>query len=67
MLHAGICAGGRPQGRSLPRPVIQWIMRHSTITLAMDRYTHAFRGDEAAAIAKLPGLQVISQHNAAKE
>jgi integrase len=36
--------------------VIQRIMRHSTITLTMDRYTHAFRADEAAALAKLPDL-----------
>ena len=31
-------------------------MRHSTITLTMDRYTHLFKGDEAAAVAELPEL-----------
>ena len=36
--------------------VIQRVLRHSTITLTMDKYTHAFKGDEAAAIAKLPDL-----------
>ena len=36
--------------------VIQRIMRHSTITLTMDRYSHAYRADEAAAIAKLPDI-----------
>ena len=36
--------------------VIQRIMRHSTITLTMDRYTHPFKGDESAAIASLPDL-----------
>ncbi len=36
--------------------VIQRVLRHSTITLTLDRYTHAFRGDEAAAIARLPSL-----------
>ena len=36
--------------------LIQRIMRHSSITLTMDRYTHAFREDEVAAIAKLPDL-----------
>ncbi len=37
--------------------VIQRIMRHSTITLTMDRYTHVFRSDETAAIARLPDLR----------
>ncbi len=36
--------------------VIQRVMRHSTITLTMDRYTHAFKSDEAEAIQKLPDL-----------
>ena len=36
--------------------VFQRIMRHSTITLTMDRYTHAFKGDEAEAVNKLPSL-----------
>jgi integrase len=30
------------------------------ITLTMDRYTHVFRGDEAAAIAKLPKITVAN-------
>ena len=38
------------------RKVIQRVMRHSTITLTMDRYTHAFKSDEADAVAKLPDL-----------
>ncbi len=41
--------------------LIQRIMRHSTITLTMDRYTHAFKADEAAAVAKLPTLDNESQ------
>jgi len=36
--------------------VIQRIMRHSTITLTMDRYTHPFKGDEAKAVNTLPSL-----------
>ena len=36
--------------------VIQRLMRHSTITLTMDRYTHAFKSDETEAVAKLPDL-----------
>ena len=36
--------------------VIQAVMRHSTITLTMDRYTHLFKGDEAAAVGQLPDL-----------
>jgi len=36
--------------------VAQAIMRHSDINLTMSRYTHLFRGQEAAAIAKLPDL-----------
>ncbi len=36
--------------------VNQRIIRHSTITLTMDRYTHLFKGDEADALRKLPDL-----------
>jgi len=36
--------------------IVQRIMRHCTITLTMDRYTHLFSGDEAAAIGKLPTI-----------
>ena len=36
--------------------LIQRVMRHSTITLTLDRYTHAFKADEAAAIQQLPSL-----------
>ena len=36
--------------------VIQRVIRHSTITLTMDGYTHLFKGDEAAAVATLPDL-----------
>jgi integrase len=35
---------------------IQKIMRHSTITLTMDRYAKSFSSDESAALAKLPDL-----------
>jgi len=45
--------------------IIQRIMRHSTITLTMDRYTHAFKADESAAVAKLPSLEVASKAVAA--
>ena len=36
--------------------IAQAIMRHSTIDLTMSRYTHILRGQEAAAVAKLPDL-----------
>ena len=36
--------------------IIQRILRHSTITLTMDTYTHPFAVDEAAAIQRLPNL-----------
>jgi len=36
--------------------VMQGIMRHSTITLTMDKYTHPFKNDQAEGIAKLPDL-----------
>ena len=42
--------------RGVHPKVIQRIMRHSTITLTMDRYTHLFKGDETAALATLPDL-----------
>ena len=38
--------------------VIQQIMRHSTITLTMDRYTHLFRNDETEALENLPELNI---------
>ena len=41
--------------------VIQRVMRHSTITPTMDRYTHLFKGDEAQAVAKLPSLSAPGQ------
>ncbi len=34
----------------------QALARHSTITLTLDRYTHSFSGDDAAALAALPDL-----------
>jgi len=37
--------------------VVQRIMWHGSITLTMDRYTHLFKGDEAEAIGKLPGMK----------
>jgi len=36
--------------------VMQGILRHSTITMTMDRYTHPFKNDQAEGIAKLPDL-----------
>ncbi len=36
--------------------VIQFLARHSTITLTMDRYTHVEMGDQAAALIGLPFL-----------
>ncbi|MCY2952048.1 MAG: hypothetical protein NTU53_08725 [Planctomycetota bacterium] len=36
----------------------QMLAQHFTITLTMDRYTHIDRGEEAAAVASLPGLPV---------
>ena len=41
-------------------------MRHSTITLSMDRYGHVFKSDEAAALAKLPDLHTRSGKDAAR-
>ena len=42
-------SGARPK-------TIQSLLRHSTITLSMDRYAHPVLGDEAAAIEGLPDL-----------
>jgi len=36
--------------------MIQTTMRHSTIILTLDRYTHLFKADKAEAIAKLTSL-----------
>ncbi len=36
--------------------VVQAVMRHSSITLTMDTYGHLFPGQEADAVAKLPGM-----------
>ena len=36
--------------------VIQTVMRHSTIALTLDNYTHPFKADIAAAVSKLPDL-----------
>ena len=44
--------------------IIQRIMRHSTITLTMDRYTHAFKSDGIEAVAKLPDLSCPGDHAA---
>jgi len=46
--------------------VIQRIMRHSTITLTMDKYTHAFKADESAAVAKLPDLSTPQRETQSK-
>ena len=35
---------------------VQTIMRHSAITLTMDTYGHLFPGQEADAVAKMPGM-----------
>ena len=37
---------------------VQEIMRHQSIDLTMSRYTHTLRGQEAAAVAKLPDLSM---------
>ena len=36
----------------------QALARHSTISLTMDRYTHQWKGDEAAALSVLPDLRI---------
>jgi len=36
--------------------IIQQVMRHSTITLTMDRYTHALKADGVRAVNQLPEL-----------
>ena len=36
--------------------IIQQVMRHSTITLTMDRYTHTLKADEVRAVNQLPEL-----------
>jgi integrase len=41
---------------NVPPKVAQELMRHSTITLTMDRYSHVGLHDTAAALAKLPPL-----------
>ncbi|MDH3584847.1 MAG: hypothetical protein OER86_11600 [Phycisphaerae bacterium] len=45
-----------PAAALVPRQVIQKIMRHSAITLTMDRETPAFKSDETEAVGRLPGL-----------
>ena len=37
---------------------VQTLMRHSTITLTMNLYTHSFRENEVSAIGNLPDLPV---------
>ena len=46
--------------------VAQSIMRHSTIELTMSRYTHVFAGQEADAVAALPGLDVAPVKQSAR-
>ena len=36
-------------------------MRHSDINLTMARYSHVFKGQESAAVAKLPDLSAASR------
>ena len=43
--------------------VVQSILRHSSIELSMNRYTHIFRGQESKAIANLPDLSLPSKQN----
>ncbi len=43
----------------------QTLARHSTITLTLDRYTHTFSGDDAAALLALPDLDRPEPHPAA--
>ncbi len=39
--------------RGVPIKTVQAIMRHSTITLTMDRYGHLYEGAEADAVQKM--------------
>jgi hypothetical protein len=41
--------------------VVQTVMRHSAITLTMDTYGHLFPGQDAAAVAALPGMMTDPQ------
>ncbi len=46
--------------------VIQRLMRHGSIELTMDRYTKAFRSDEAAAVANLPDFTTPAESQQAQ-
>ncbi|MBP8605284.1 MAG: site-specific integrase [Phycisphaerae bacterium] len=39
--------------------VAQQIMRHSTVELTLGRYSHVYRGQEAAAVEALPSIQPV--------
>ncbi len=41
--------------------IVQSILRHSSIELSMNRYTHIFRGQESEAVAGLPDLSLPSR------
>ncbi len=51
-------------GGVLPK-VAQQLMRHSTITLTMDRYTHSFVGDDRTALEALPRYEPGEQSSRA--
>lgn len=46
--------GSKLARANVPPKVAQTLMRHGTIPLTMDRYSHAEKGDLRAALAKLP-------------
>ncbi|MDO8302017.1 MAG: tyrosine-type recombinase/integrase, partial [Sedimentisphaerales bacterium] len=43
--------------------IVQSIMRHSTIELTMNKYSHIFAGAESDALAKLPDFSVPSEQS----
>jgi integrase len=45
-----------------PVKAVQAVMRHSTITLTMDRYGHLFPGQEADTVARLPAMMGDAPH-----
>jgi hypothetical protein len=53
---------GSLHGASRAHPkIVQAILRHSSIELSMNRYTHFFRGQESKAVANLSDLSLPSK------
>ena len=46
--------------------VAQTIMRHSTVDLTLNRYSHIYRGQESEVVNKLPDLSLPSSQRKAK-